>query len=157
MFCASFLRSARTDCRDNDLLILGRSRLPHGFEALQKPPLSFSPYVAARIVHSLIAHASIEPDAELARKLLQYGETRDLSLSVDTAHDCRERLRRLLVRAGVAADSVPGAVLLVVWTRHVEKACELLTPRPVYPALLHAIECEARHARLQERTRSYEK
>ena len=149
MICSTFLRAARTDCRTHDTIILGRSRLPQGFDALQNPPLCYSPYVAARIMHALIRHAPLEPDAELARRLIEYGQLGDIS----TTDDCRMRLRRILVRAGVPSDHVAGAVLLLLWTVHIEKACTYVIPKPVYPALLHTIESEVRHVRQAERTR----
>jgi hypothetical protein len=148
----SVLKAARIDLEDpNPILplsfVLGRALSPRGFYALQQPPLCFNEYVAARTVHAAVSslRRCEKPTRELAKALTDYARLNDTA-----ALPCAEGLRRLLLRAGVVDEhEIEGAVLLLLWTSsaHIQEACDLVAPRPVYPFLAKAIAEEVERAR----------
>lgn len=124
-------------------LILGRALRPDGFQALQAPPCSLSPYAAARVRHALARDPHVV-DSEVLLCAVTYASSSDC-----VAHPAiLGRLTNLCIRAGATRPA--GVALGLMWARTIDSTLLAYAfPHPPHPFLRRAIRSEVARIRLQ--------
>jgi len=142
---ATIVRACRLDpaleTESQRVLVAGRALRPaDGFDALLTRPTWLHPYAAARAVHAVRRARDAAPPKDLYDVAYAYAGTTDF------AHEpCRDRLVRLLKRAGLSDREAHAGAVTLVWTGHRPEALSVLFEgkRAVpYPSLAHAIAAE---------------
>lgn len=125
-------------------LVAGRAIIPGGLKELQREPLKLSEYAAARTVRAATALRLTCAAQDVIASAVTYARCGDTHPPPE-----RERLRRLLHRAGLSGAEIVGVANALVWLPDTAAALASLgTKVSVYKTLERAIEWEVENLRI---------